>query len=93
VASNVSFYQVKNQSPKDKIAFPIKLNDRLTGLRSNLEWGDGAPPAAYERVFRELSAELDTQLARLRILRERVLAALNKRLVAGALLPVQGRNR
>ena len=24
-------YQLRNQSPKDKIAFPIKLNDRLTG--------------------------------------------------------------
>ena len=30
-------YQVRNQSPKDKIAFPIQLNDRLTGLRSRLE--------------------------------------------------------
>lgn len=58
-------YQVKNQSSKDKIAFPIKLNDRLTGLRSNLERGDGAPPAAYYKVFRELSAELDALLEKL----------------------------
>lgn len=85
-------YQVRNQSPKDKIAFPIKLNDRLTGLRSNLERGDGAPPAAYERVFRELSAELEAQLARLRVLRERDLAAINKRLVAAGLLRVEGQN-
>jgi hypothetical protein len=55
-------YQVRNQSPKDKIAFPIKLNDRLTGLRSHLERGDAAPTQAYEDVFRELSAELSAQL-------------------------------
>ena len=52
-------YQLRNQSPKDKIAFPIKLNDRLTGLRSHLERGDGTPLDAYQAVFDELSAELD----------------------------------
>jgi photosystem II stability/assembly factor-like uncharacterized protein len=80
-------YQVRNQSPKDKIAFPIKLNDRLAGLRTNLERGDGPPPESYTRVFSELSQELDVQLARLRVLLERDLAALNTRLV-GAGLPV-----
>jgi hypothetical protein len=55
-------YQVRNQSPKDKIAFPIKLNDRLTGLRSRLERGDAAPTEAYRRVFEELSTELALQL-------------------------------
>jgi hypothetical protein len=64
-------YQVKNQSPKDKIAFPIKLNDRLTGLRSHLEWGDSRPTEGYYQVFGELSAELTIQLQALeRILRE-----------------------
>ncbi|MGH7695932.1 MAG: hypothetical protein ACRENH_13175, partial [Gemmatimonadaceae bacterium] len=81
-------YQVKNQSSKDKIAFPIKLNDRLTGLRSNLERGDGAPPAAYYRVYNELSAELNAQLRKLRTLLERDLAALNKRLSEARLATV-----
>ena len=71
-------YQVKNKSPKDKIAFPIKLNDRLTGLRSHLERGDGPPTKGYYRVFEELSAELTIQLQELeRILREN-LPRLNK---------------
>jgi hypothetical protein len=59
-------YQVRNQSPKDKIAFPIKLNDRLTGLRSIVENGDGAPTRAQVEVFRQLRGELDVLLARLR---------------------------
>jgi hypothetical protein len=55
-------YQVENQSPKDKIAFPIQLNDRLTGLCSHLEHGDAPPTRAYYPVFEELSAELEGDL-------------------------------
>lgn len=58
-------YQVRNQSPKDKIAFPIKLNDRLTGLRALIEAGESAPTAAQRRVYAELRRELDVVLARL----------------------------
>ena len=73
-------YQLRNQSPKDKIAFPIKLNDRLTGLRSHLERGDGTPTGAYQAVFDELSAELEGRLGVLeRMLSDR-LPRLNRRL-------------
>ena len=73
-------YQLRNQSPKDKIAFPIKLNDRLTGLRSHLERGDGTPTGAYQAVFNELSAELEVHLGILeRMLSDR-LPRLNRRL-------------
>ena len=61
-AVEAELYQVRNQSPKDKIAFPIKLNDRLTGLRNRLERGDAAPTEAYRRTFLELSAELAVHL-------------------------------
>ena len=61
-------------------AFPIKLNDRLTGLRSHLERGDGTPIDAYQAVFEELSAELDVHLQDLeRMLSDR-LPRLNRRL-------------
>ncbi len=59
-------YQVRNQSPKDKIAFPIKLNDRLTGLRGIVESGDARPTSAQYRIFGELRRELDVLLLRLR---------------------------
>ncbi len=60
-----SLYQVKNQSSKDKIAFPIKLNDRLAGLLTLVQAGDAAPTASQRAVARELMAELNAQLARL----------------------------
>jgi len=73
-------YQLRNQSPKDKIAFPIKLNDRLTGLRSHLERGDGTPLGAYRVVFDELSAELDVHMRTLERLLAEDLPRLNRRL-------------
>ncbi|MCP4896949.1 MAG: glycosyl hydrolase, partial [bacterium] len=73
-------YQLKNQSPKDKIAFPIKLNDRLTGLRSVVERGDGAPTKAMYRVYGELSAELDDHLNELNEVLEAAIPQFNKEL-------------
>lgn len=71
-------YQVKNQSPKDKIAFPIKLNDRLTGLRSHLERGDGAPPESFHTVYTELSTKLEHHLSELNSIKTNDLKQLNK---------------
>ena len=82
-------YQLRNQSPKDKIAFPIKLNDRLTGLRSHLERGDGTPIDAYQAVFDELSAELDVHLRTLERMFSEDLPRLNRRLVEAGLPRVE----
>jgi photosystem II stability/assembly factor-like uncharacterized protein len=78
-------YQVRNQSPKDKIAFPIRLNDRLTGLRSRLERGDAAPMAAYRRVFEELSAELEGYMRALQHLTSEDLTRVNAELARAGL--------
>ena len=78
-------YQVINQSPKDKIAFPIRLNDRLTGLRNRLERGDAAPTAAYRSVFEELSGELDGHMRELEDLLTEDLPRLNRELAAAGL--------
>lgn len=56
-------YQVKNTSPKDKIALPIKLNDRLAGLLGGLSFSDGPPTRSQYDVFEVLRAELDVQLS------------------------------
>ena len=84
-------YQLRNQSPKDKIAFPIKLNDRLTGLRSHLERGDGTPIDAYQAVFNELSAELDEQLRIFERMLSDDLPGLNRRLVEAGLTLIEVR--
>ena len=85
-------YQVRNQSPKDKIAFPIRLNDRLTGLRSRLERGDAAPTAAYRDVFEELSTELDGHMLELQGLISDDLSRLNAELTRAGLPRVVARD-
>ena len=82
-------YQLRNQSPKDKIAFPIKLNDRLTGLRSHLERGDGTPLDAYQTVFNELSAELEVHLRALEDILSDDLPRLNRRLGSAGLPQIE----
>ncbi|HSR41935.1 MAG TPA: hypothetical protein VLL48_07180, partial [Longimicrobiales bacterium] len=84
-AVEAELYQVRNQSPKDKIAFPIRLNDRLTGLRSHLERGDAAPTRAYLRVFEELSTELEAHMAELDGLLGEELPRLNRALADAGL--------
>jgi len=81
-------YQVKNQSPKDKIAYPIKLNDRLAGLRAHLESGDAPPTEAHREVFEELSGELDRHLQRLDAVLDEHLSRLNARLLDHERSPV-----
>jgi hypothetical protein len=82
-------YQVRNQSPKDKIAFPIKLNNRLSGLLGIVERGDAPPTEGQYRVFRELSEALALQLARLdRVVRED-LVRFNELLAEHRLDPVR----
>ena len=72
-----TLYQVRNQSPKDKIAFPIRLNDRLTGLRAQVDAGDARPTVAQRQVFRLLARELDGALGALTAAYRAHLAPLN----------------
>jgi len=76
-------YQVKNRSAKDKIAYPIKLNDRLTGLRTLVESGDARPTTAQLRIFDELSRQLDVQLERLRRIEEETVPRLLRLIADG----------
>ncbi len=51
-------YQVKNESPKDKIAYPIQLNDRIAGLQQSFTFSDGPPTAGQAAVLERLEDEL-----------------------------------
>jgi photosystem II stability/assembly factor-like uncharacterized protein len=63
-----NLYQVKNQSGQDPLNFPIRLNNRLAALERSVEEGDARPTAGSYQVFKELSAELEQQMAALNAL-------------------------
>jgi photosystem II stability/assembly factor-like uncharacterized protein len=58
-------YQVRNRSGQDPLNFPIRLNNRLAALQRSVETGDARPTAAAYVVFKELSSDLDRELAEL----------------------------
>jgi len=70
-------YQVRNRSGQDPLNFPIRLNNRLAALQRSVESGDARPTAAAYVVFKELSAELDRELALLDTVTRTELARVN----------------
>jgi hypothetical protein len=75
-----SLYQVRNRSGQDPLNFPIKLNNRIGALGRSVSTGDARPTASSYTVYRELSAQLDVQLERLRHLISTDVEALNRAL-------------
>jgi hypothetical protein len=82
-------YQVRNQSNQDPLNFPIKINNRIAALRRSVETGDARPTNASYEVFKELSAELDVQLARLKSIEGTELGVLNRLLAAKSVEPIK----
>jgi photosystem II stability/assembly factor-like uncharacterized protein len=82
-------YQVRNRSGQDPLNFPIKLNNKIGHLLEVIEGGQDAKPTDQTyAAFKELSAELDTQLAQLKSTMTTDLATFNAQLTAANLQPV-----
>jgi photosystem II stability/assembly factor-like uncharacterized protein len=58
-------YQYRNRSSQDPLNYPIRLNNKLAALQGIVESGDAKPTDQAYAVFKDLSARLDRQLARL----------------------------
>jgi flagellar hook assembly protein FlgD len=71
-------YQYRNQSSQDPLNYPIKLNNKLAALQGVVESGDGKPTEQAYVVFKELSARLDEQLAKLAAIVKTNVALFNK---------------
>ena len=82
-------YQYRNRSSQDPLNYPIRLNNKLAALQGIVESGDDKPTAQSYEVFKQLSARLDKELARLDALVKGELAAFNRQLSAARLEPVK----
>ena len=80
-----ALYQTKNRSRQDPLNFPIRLNDKLAGLRQSVAVGDWAPTAQAQALRLELGEAIQTQLARWRSIVEDDLPALDEAFRAAAL--------
>ena len=68
-----ALYQTKNRSSQDPLNFPIRLNNKLAALASTVASADAAPTAQSYEVYRDLSARIDAEMAKLeRVMNEDV---------------------
>ncbi|MBI4544488.1 MAG: glycosyl hydrolase, partial [Gemmatimonadetes bacterium] len=82
-------YQVRNQSNQDPLNFPIRLNNKIAALLGVVESAEARPTDQAHAAFNDLSARLDTELARLNAVIEGDMARFNDLLRARGLPPVE----
>ena len=82
-------YQTKAKSGQDVLNFPIRLNDKLSGLFDAANSGNMAPSKQAKEVFADLSAQCDEQLNKLKKIKEEDIVKLNQ-LIREKAVPVIG---
>ncbi len=82
-------YQTKSKSEQDVLNYPIKLNDKLAGLYETANSGNFSPSKQARDVYADLAGQIDVQLERLRVIRQKDIPAFNE-MIRQKALPVIG---
>ena len=82
-------YQTKAKSGQDVLNYPIRLNDKISGLFDAANSGNMAPSKQARDVFADLSAQCEEQLSKLKKIKEEDVAKLNQ-LIREKAIPVIG---
>jgi hypothetical protein len=75
-----SIYQTQLKSEQDPLNFPVRLNDKLSGLLAQVSFGDNKPTAAQRALAVELFTAADQALAQAKTLLGTDLTGLNSEL-------------
>ncbi|HTI90020.1 MAG TPA: hypothetical protein VL727_05495 [Puia sp.] len=73
-----ALYQTKSKSGQDMLNYPIRLNDKLSGVYGFAADGYAVPSRQAHEVFAQLSAQSDVQLEKLKTIVDSGIPALNK---------------
>ncbi len=84
-----ALHQTKAKSGQDVLNYPIRLDDKISGLYDFANSGNAAPAKQVKDAFAELSAQADVHLNKLKTILSTDLILLNK-LVREKELPVFG---
>jgi hypothetical protein len=57
-----ALYQTKNRSGQDPLNYPIRLNNKLAALGSEVSGGDYKPTEQVKAVYKEITEKIDSQL-------------------------------
>ncbi|MFL5771737.1 MAG: WD40/YVTN/BNR-like repeat-containing protein [Flavisolibacter sp.] len=84
-----ALYQTKSKSGQDVLNYPIRLNDKLSGVFDAANSGNFAPSRQVREVYADLASQIDIQIEKLARLKQKDVAAFNE-LVRQKSLPVIG---
>jgi len=73
-----ALYQTKSKSAQDMLNYPIRINDKLSGVYGIAAGGNAVPSKQVREVFENLRSQADRQLARLKQVEQSGLEAMNK---------------
>ena len=80
-------HQTKAKSGQDVLNFPIRLDDKLSGVFDMANSGNMAPPTQAKEVFADLAKQVDQAVAQLQGILDNGIKEFNK-VVAESKLPV-----
>lgn len=72
-----TLYQTKSKSEQDPLNYPIRLNNKLSLLGQTVASADARPTDQSYVVYDDLATRIDAELAKLRIVFDRDVAAFN----------------
>jgi hypothetical protein len=84
-----ALYQTKSRSGQDVLNYPIRLNDKLSGVFDVASSGNFAPSKQVKEVYNDLAALIDQELARFQSIQQNQIPAFNQ-LIREKSLPVIG---
>jgi methyl-accepting chemotaxis protein len=84
-----ALHQTKAKSGQDVLNFPIRLDDKISGLYDFASSGNSAPARQVREAYAELSSQADAQLNKLKKIMEEDLLKFNQ-LIREKALPVIG---
>jgi hypothetical protein len=84
-----TLYQTRAKSGQDVLNYPIRLNDKLSGVFDVANSGNFAPSKQTREVYADLASQIDTQLAKLNAIKQKEIPAFNE-LIRQQALPVIG---
>jgi hypothetical protein len=80
-----TLYQTKAKSSQDVLNYPIRLNDKLSGIFDVASSGYSAPSRQVKEAYAELAAQSDVELSKLKKIIDEKLPAFNKLIIEKSL--------
>ena len=84
-----TLYQTKAKSNQDVLNYPIRINDKLSGLFDAANSGNMAPSRQVREVFKDLARQADEQINKFKQIQSNELIQLNE-LIRKSTVPVIG---